>query len=216
LAALTVAAAAAAGLDLSEARLSALARRGSGSAARSVPAGFVAWQAATEDAASFAYSVAPPEHWDLRDLVAVVSRTHKQVGSTSGHTAAVASPYFGARLAELETRLPRVRRSLLERDFATFGEAVEAEAISLHVVAMTGRPAILYWAPETLKLLHQVHAWRAEGLPVYFTLDAGPNVHLLCEGQSADALEQALRTLPEVQLILHNRPGGPTELVAAP
>ena len=100
-AALTLAAAAAAGLTLTEPELSALARQGSGSAARSIPGGFVEW-AMGEDGkpdTSFAYTIAPPEHWDLRDVIAVVSQKQKSVGSTSGHALARSSPLQAARVA---------------------------------------------------------------------------------------------------------------------
>jgi diphosphomevalonate decarboxylase len=212
-AALTVAATAAAGLDLSEPELSALARRGSGSAARSIPSGFVEWRAADTDAESYAYSLAGPEHWDLHDLVAVVSREHKSVGSTDGHLAALGSPCFPARLAELRTRLPTVRRAVLARDWAAFSTAVEAEALSLHAVAMTGRPPILYWAPATIALLHEVQRWRAEGLPVCFTLDAGPNVHLLVVDAHAATLARLLAGLDYVESVLDNVPAGPASVV---
>ncbi|RME87332.1 MAG: diphosphomevalonate decarboxylase, partial [Anaerolineae bacterium] len=84
-AALALAASAAAGLSLDEAAISRLARRGSGSACRSIPAGFVEWQAGTGDADSYAHSIAPPEHWALADCIAVVDDAHKEVGSTRGH-----------------------------------------------------------------------------------------------------------------------------------
>jgi diphosphomevalonate decarboxylase len=211
-AALTLAAAQAAGLSLGERELSALARLGSGSAARSVPGGFVVWHAAETDGESFAETLAPPEHWDLRDVVAVVERRHKAVGSTDGHVAARTSPYLGARLAELPQRLAQLRRALLDRDMAHFGPALEAEALSLHAVALTGRPALLYWAPGTLRLLRQVHDWRSQGLPVYFTLDAGPNVHLLCEGRHGEELEGLVTSLDYVEFALHSRPAGGARL----
>ncbi len=207
-AALTLAGAAAAGLTLPEPELSALARRGSGSAARSVPPGFVEWHAAGEDAQSFAASIAPPEHWDLRDIVAVVSRDHKRTGSTDGHGAALGSPFFAARIAALQAETPRVRQAILDRDIAVLGPAIEAEALALHAIALTGRPAVLYWTPETVALLHQVRAWRDAGLPVWFTLDAGPNVHLICEGAAAGEVEAGLRALDYVAAWLHNHVAG--------
>ncbi len=188
-AALTVAATHAAGLELSQRELSALARLGSGSACRSVPGGFVWWRAAATDSESYAETFAPPEHWDLRDIVAVVQRSHKAVGSTDGHRAARTSSLFEARLGDVELQLPRVRQAILDRDLTTLGPLVEAEALSLHAIALTSRPPILYWSPETVRLLAQVHAWREQGLAVYFTLDAGPNVHLLCEGHVGEELE---------------------------
>jgi len=212
-AALTVAATAAAGLSLSERELSSLARMGSGSAARSVPSGFVQWLAAPSHDDSFAYSIADPGHWDLRDVVAVVSRQHKVVGSSGGHAAADTSPYLGARLGELRTRLPAVRAALLDRDFAAFGPLLEEEALSLHAAALTSRPPILYWAPGTVALMRQAAEWRASGLPVYFTLDAGPNVHLVVEGIHATSLERELERLSCVEAALHCRPGGPAAVV---
>jgi diphosphomevalonate decarboxylase len=212
-AALTLAASHAAGLDLPEAELSALARLGSGSACRSVPGGFVEWHAGDTESSSYAETIAPVEHWDLRDLVAVVERAHKAVGSSDGHRAARTSPFLAARQADVRERLPRLRRALLDRDFASFGPALEAEALSLHAVALTSRPPLLYWSDHTMRLLHQVAAWRAEGLPVYFTLDAGPNVHLLCEGVHAETLNAALSHLDYVELVLHNRPAGPAHLL---
>lgn len=213
-AALTLAAAGAAGLSLGERELSALARRGSGSAARSVPGGFTLWHAAGTDADSFAESIAPAEHWDLRDIVAVVSHAHKRTGSTDGHTAAAGSPFFAARVAALQARVPEVRQALLDRDLAAFGAAVEAEALELHAIAMTGAPPLLYWTPATVKLLHQTRAWRDEGLAVWFTLDAGPNVHLICEGETADEIEALLAEHDEVESTLHNRVAGPAHLLA--
>jgi diphosphomevalonate decarboxylase len=178
-----------------------------------VPGGFVQWMTAPTHEESYAYSLAEPGHWDLRDIVAVVSREHKAVGSGGGHDAVATSAYFGARLDELTSRFPDVRKALLERDFATFGPAVEAEALSLHAVAMTSRPPILYWEPGTVALMLQAARWRQEGLPVYYTLDAGPNVHLIVEGAHADALEGELRDLDYVESWLHNRPGGPAQIV---
>ncbi len=99
-AALSLAASAAAGLQLNERECSRLARTGSGSACRSVPGGFVEWQAGTDDESSYAYSLAPAEHWDLVDCVAVASQTHKPTGSTQGHALADSSPLQAARVAD--------------------------------------------------------------------------------------------------------------------
>jgi diphosphomevalonate decarboxylase len=203
LAALTVAGAAALGLDLSEREMSILARRGSGSACRSVPAGFVEWQAGTDDQNSFATQIATPEHWPLVDIAVVVSRETKRVSSSEGHQLALASPFWQTRLHTLPERLGAVRRAILNCDFETFGREIEAEALAMHAVALTSahvadggwRSGVYYWAPDTLELLVATQDWRAQGLPVYFTLDAGPTVHLLCLGEHASAVCDAVRAL---------------------
>ncbi len=142
-----------------------------------------------------------------------MSRQHKRLGSTDGHGAAAASPFFQARIARVPRDFQIIKQALMERDMASFGPAVEAEALALHAIAMTGSPPALYLAPETLSLISRLHAWRHEGLPVWFTLDAGPNLHLICEGEVADELESRLRELDEVESILHNRAAGPARLV---
>lgn len=212
-AALTVAACTAAGLHLSERELSVLARLGSGSACRSVPGGFVEWQAGESSEDSYAVSLFPPEHWDLRDVVAIVGGEAKAVSSTAGHAAAPGSPFFPARLATLPERLARLKAALAGRDFAAFAPLVEEEALSMHAVMLTSRPAILYWAPGTVRLVQAVWAWRAAGLPVCFTIDAGPNVHVLCLPEAQAEVERRLHALAEVQSLLPCRPAGGTRLV---
>jgi diphosphomevalonate decarboxylase len=206
-AALTVAACAAAGLDLDERALTILARQGSGSACRSIPAGFVEWHTADTSEESYAEQIAPPEHWFLHDLIAVVQTEQKKVGSSTGHELVGPSPFAGARLSEAERALPIVRAAILDRDFGTFGEETEQEAIRMHCVAMTSRPSLLYWSPETVRIMHAVRGWRDEGLAAYFTIDAGANVHVLCQRRDAAPLEARLRALPGVQDVIANRPG---------
>ncbi len=212
-AALTVAATCAAGLALAERELSKLARQASGSACRSIPAGFVEWITGSDSNNSYAVSIAPPDHWDLRDVVAIVSMDEKQVGSTEGHAAALSSPFLAERLNALPVRLHRVRRALLARDLALLGPAIEEEAIELHMIAMTSRPPIFYWSPGMVRVIQAMQRWRADGLAVYFTLDAGPNVHLICEGKDAEQVATLAREVQDVQQVIVNAPGGAARLV---
>lgn len=211
-AALSLAATRAAGLALSERELSILARQGSGSACRSIPAGFVEWLAGTSSADSYAVQIAPPSFWDLRDVIAVVSTTEKHVGSTEGHAAASSSHFLAARLQAVPERLARVRHALATRDLEMLGNAIEQDAIELHLIAMTSRPPIFYWSPGMVRVIQAVHAWRAEGVAVYFTLDAGPNVHLICEARDADSVVARVRAIPEVLQVIVNAPGDAAHL----
>lgn len=213
-AALTVAATAAAGLELSPEGISALARRGSGSASRSVPGGFTEWHMGGSPTGddSFAVSIAPKEHWDLVDVIAVLSAAHKATGSTEGHGLADTSPYQEARVAGAPERLTTCRTALLARDFSAFATVVEEDAIAMHAVMMTSHPPLLYWQPLTVAIIHAVPAWRAEGLPVCFTIDAGPNVHCLTLSAHAAEVERRLRALG-VSDILTAPPGGPAAVI---
>jgi diphosphomevalonate decarboxylase len=211
-AALSLAATRAAGLHLDAEALSRLARLGSGSACRSVPAGFSLW-AGDSDATSFAQQVAPPEHWDLRDVIAIVSRRHKVVGSLDGHTLAPSSPFFAARLASVPGHLTTVQQGLQQRDLAGMGQAIEADALAMHGVMMTSQPPLLYWQPATVAVMHAVRAWRDEGIEVYFTMDAGPNVHCICEATTVAEIEARLCAIPVVEEVLVSGPGGGVRLV---
>lgn len=211
-AALTLAATRAIGLHLDEAALSRLARLGSGSACRSVPAGFVLWEG-KDDATSFARQVAPPGHWDLCDLVAIVTGQHKAVSSQEGHGLAPSSPLHAARLAAVPELLATIWAGIQQRDLAGMGPAMEADALAMHGVAMTSCPSLLYWLPATVAVIGAVRAWREEGLGVYFTLDAGPNVHCCCQAGDASEVERRLRAVPGVQDVIVSGPGDAVRLV---
>jgi diphosphomevalonate decarboxylase len=199
-AALTVAASKALGLNLSKNELSRIARLGSGSASRSIEGGFVEWQPGGRHEDSYATSLAPADHWDLVDITAIISTEHKKIGSSMGHPLAHTSPFYQARLGTVQVTLQSVRKAIKERDFSAFGELIEDEAISLHMAAMTSRPSVLYWQPGTIALMHALRSWREEGGPVgYFTMDAGPNVHVIAQKKDAQALQERILNVEGVQ-----------------
>jgi diphosphomevalonate decarboxylase len=206
-AALALAGSTAAGLDLSEQELSRLARRGSGSAARSIPGGFVEWQAGTCDENSYAYSIAGTAHWKLVDCVAVVSAAHKKTGSSDGHYLAPTSPLQAARVADAARRLELCREAILHCDFEAFASIVELDSDLMHAVMMTSTPALHYWKPASLEVMNNVRAWRAEGIPACYTVDAGPNVHVICPESEVQNIEPRLRDIPGVQNVLVAKAG---------
>jgi len=212
-AALALAGSKAAGLDLSEKDLSRLARRGSGSASRSIPGGFVEWQAGESEEDSFAFTIAEIDHWELVDCVAVVSASHKKTGSTEGHSIAPTSPLQNARVADAPRRLEICRNAILNKDFDSFAAIVELDSDMMHSVMMTSTPALHYWKPASLDVMNQVRTWRAEGIPACYTVDAGPNVHVLCPETEVHIIEKRLRDTPGVEKVLVARAGGPTKIV---
>jgi diphosphomevalonate decarboxylase len=207
-AALALASSRAAGLTLSEGQLSRLARRGSGSASRSIPSGFVEWQMGTGDDDSVAVSIAPPEHWNLTDCVAVVSSAHKKTGSTEGHAIAGTSPLQKARLEDTPRRLDICRNAILKKDFETFANIIELDSDIMHSVMMTSAPPLMYWQAATVGIFHAVREWRSKGLPVAYTVDAGANVHVICLGEYAKEVENRLRELSGVSDVLVAGVGG--------
>jgi diphosphomevalonate decarboxylase len=213
-AALTLAATAALGLTLSEDALSTLARLGSGSACRSIPPGFVEWAAGESHETSFAHSFAPPGHWPLCDCIAIVSTAHKAVGSAEGHARAPSSPLHRARVEGAAARAAVCRAAIMARDLPALGEAMEADTVMMHAITMTSHPPIYYWTPATLRIIRAVVAWRAGGLPTYYTVDAGPNVHCLCEAANTAEVVRRLEALPGVRQVRVARPGAGAVLVS--
>ena len=212
-AALALASSRAAGLTLSEAQLSVLARRGSGSASRSIPTGFVEWQMGQSEADSYAFSIAPVDHWNLVDCVAIVSSSHKKTGSTEGHAFAGTSPLQNARVEDAPRRIQICRNAILKKDFEAFANIIEHDSDMMHSVMMTSNPPLMYWQSATVEIFHQVRAWRASGLPVGYTVDAGANVHVICLGDSAKEAEKRLRELPGVSDVLVAGVGGAAQVV---
>ncbi|MCY3915022.1 MAG: diphosphomevalonate decarboxylase [Chloroflexi bacterium] len=207
-AALTMAAGTALGLNLSERELSILARMGSGSAARSIPSGYVEWHAGHSHETSFAETFASSDHWKLIDVIAIVSRAHKRTGSSAGHETAGSSVLQPARIGSAADRMGAVKSAIMRRDFEQFASVVEEDSNLMHAVMMTSDPPLLYWAPLSFAIMKEVRHWRTvEHLQVCFTLDAGPNVHCICASTDADAVVARLQALSSELEILRSTVG---------
>ena len=206
-AALTFAAATALGLQLSPRELSIIARLGSGSASRSMYGGYVIWHRGQSSDDSFAEQLAPPDHWDLVDLIAIVSEQHKSTGSSRGHMLADTSPLQEARVADAPRRIEICKEAILARDFETLASIIELDSNLMHAVMLTSTPTLFYWQPATLEIIHAVNILRGEGFEVCYTVDAGPNVHCLCTALSASAVKERLTALPGVIDTIESHPG---------
>jgi diphosphomevalonate decarboxylase len=212
-AALALAASAAAQLDLDEPSLSRLARLGSGSASRSVPAGFVEWVPGSSSEDSYSHSIAHPEHWAITDCVAIISETHKDTGSTQGHRLAESSPFQRMRVKNAPQRIDICKRAILERDFESLASIAEYDCNLMHAVMMTTSPPTLYWHPATLEVIKAVQEWRTQNIPAFYTIDAGPNVHVICLSEYSDQVSTLLTLIDGVVKVLTAQPGGPAQLV---
>lgn len=212
-AALTKAASKALNLKLSEKKLSILARMGSGSACRSIPDGFVEWKEGSSSVNSYAYSIYAPDYWDLRDVIALVGDVSKKVSSTEGHTRVESSPFFKARLQNINYKIKEIKKALKTKDFTKFGEIIEEEAINMHAVMMTSRPPLFYWTPKTFEIIQAVRDWRDEGLKAYYTIDAGANVHVICLGKDVNSIKKRLLQIKGLKSVIVNKPSIGTRIV---
>lgn len=203
-AALALAATRAAGLELSLEEVSALARAGSASAARSLFGGYVALGARAESAER----VLPGQDFPLEMLVAVTVSGEKETASTDGmgHTQST-SPYYAAWVQAAPALYEQVRDAVLARDFEALGPAVEQSALAMHASMLAARPALIYFAPATLRVMERVRAFRKRGGRAYFTMDAGPHVKVLVEPSAAGELELELGNVEGVTRVLRSAAG---------
>lgn len=210
-AALTLAAAAAFHLDLADrGALSALARRGSGSAARSLWGGFVRLDRGQRDdgADCRAHQLFRPDHWDLRLLIVHTARGRKPVGSTDGmQRCADTSPYYPAWVATSEADLATGERALAERDLAALGAVMEHSCFKMHSCMLATVPPLMYWNGSTLAAIQEVWDARRQGLEGYVTSDAGPHVKVLCRPEVAGPLAARLAAVPGVHTVDTLAPG---------
>jgi diphosphomevalonate decarboxylase len=217
-AALALAATRAAGLELDGRALSQLARRGSGSAARSIFGGLVMLHRGSRPDGEDCYAepIEGADAWGLRLVVAVTSEGPKATLSTDGmrHTAET-SPFYGAWIAGSEPDLEAARAAIARRDLEALGVVTERSCLTMHASAMASRPAVVYFRGATIDGFHAVQAMRRAGLPAWFTCDAGPHVKALTDATHAD---EVARRLSEVPGVLRTRvcgPGAPARVVEA-
>ena len=208
-AALSVGAAKLFRLNLSAAELSALARRGSGSAARSVCGGYVMWHRGEKQdgSDSYAESIAPSDHWDLRILVGVTTTGAKEIGSTQAmERTRKSSPYYDAWIDSTHVDAHDAVDAIRHKDFEKLGDVTEHSALSMHAAMMATLPPIVFLKGTTLDVFHLARALRKRGTAAYFTCDAGPQPKLLCQAKDADAIEKQLREFPGIINVIHCAP----------
>ncbi len=215
-AALGAAAVKACGLELTDKELSILVRQGSGSASRSVYGGFVKWHMGHEDDGSDSYSqqMRNREWWDLRVISLQVSKEKKSISSRQGmETTVRTSPFYEAWVESVPKDIEHIEKAIENRDFPLLGQVAEYNALKMHGSMMAANPPFMYFTSGTLEVMEEVRVIRSEGIPVYFTIDAGPNVKVLCQPEDQEALVARFRRLPKVLDIIVCKPGPGIEYV---
>jgi diphosphomevalonate decarboxylase len=214
-AALAVAATRAAGLELPPRDLSLLARRGSGSAARSIFGGFVRMHAGDSDESSYAEPITSSLIDRVRMVIAIVGGGAPKLHTSRDamdHTAAT-SPFYQAWLDTVPRDLAAAETALATRNLEALGEVTEANALAMHASAIAARPTVIYWKPATLALLTAVRTLRQNGRAAWATMDAGPHVKVLTTVDDADHIARALANVEGVTATTISGPGGPAYVV---
>jgi diphosphomevalonate decarboxylase len=200
-AALVVAIDAALGTGLDRSTLAGLARQCSGSAARSLYGGFVEIGLVETECGkdTVTRQLAVADAWPLSVIIAVTSQRVKSVGSTDGmQLTERSSPYYGAWVGTSEDDLAEARAAISHRDFEALAEISEHSCLKMHSVMLAARPGLVYWNGATVECVHRIRELRNRGIPVFFTVDAGPQVKAVCQPSDADRVRQALHEVPGV------------------
>jgi diphosphomevalonate decarboxylase len=214
-AALAKAAVTATGAVLADRELSDLARLGSGSACRSIFGGFVEWR--PESGGSVVEPILGKSEWPIAILVAVTSERAKAVGSSEGmRRTAATSPYYDAWIECGPSDFAAARRALASRDLAALGQVAERNCVRMHAAALAADPPLVYWEPATLAVMRRVTELREAGIAAYFSIDAGPQVKVLCASEAAEAVRAALAAVPGVLRVIGSRPGDGVRSIDAP
>ena len=166
-----------------------------------------------DDGQSFAVQLFDEDHWDLRDVIAVVDAGTKKVKSRDGmrlSTRTCPVEIYSGFVNAAEANVTDVQESIASRDLQRLGEAYEFDNALFREVCMNTEPALDYWTKATAEVFNAVTALRSDGLAIFAGTDAGPNVHILCEPRDSGKLINELGKLEGVRDIIHARPGGPS------
>ena len=217
-AALTVAATKAAGLEMTLHELADLARMGSGSAPRSLLGGFVEMMINPKDTDINGdvqiRSIADINHWDLRLVIALCSTQQKKISSTQGMTRSKnTSPYYPTWLATHEEDMQAARQAILDQDFRMLGEVCEASSFKMHALTISSRPPLVYWQPATMAAMHAIWSLREDGRECYITMDAGPQVKVICRPDNIKVVTRTLQETDGVQRVWVERAGNGVEVL---
>lgn len=194
-------------LKLDPKALSILARKGSGSACRSVFGGFAEWIKGDSDETSYARHI-PADHWEeeLAMIFILINDKEKDVSSRDGMRRTLqTSPFYEGWLKAVEHDLTAVKEAIAKKDFELLGQTVESNSLRMHATTLGALPPFTYWSPNSLAAMNRVRQLRSQGFDCYFTMDAGPNVKVLTKKEQAgQILAELEKSIPKDHLICAN------------
>lgn len=198
-------------LGLDDLSLSRFARRGSGSACRSIFCGFVEWEKGHDDLSSYAKPV-PSDSFegDLAMVFVLINDQKKEVSSRNGMRRTVeTSSFYQGWLDSVEGDLYQLKQAIKTKDFQLLGETMERNGLKMHGTTLAAQPPFTYWSPDSLKAMDAVRQLRKQGIPCYFTMDAGPNVKVLVENSHLSEVQETFTKLfsKEQVITAHAGPG---------
>lgn len=195
------------GLNMDTQTLSTFARRGSGSSTRSLFGGFVEWQKGTCSEDSMAIPI-DDATWDIGMVIVAVNKSAKKVSSREGMKQTVeTSPFYPAWVESAKKDLEAMKIAIKERDFEKIGQITEHSAMKMHGSMLGAKTPIMYFEPDSIKAIHAVKELREQGILCYVTMDAGPNVKVLCRLSEAEIIKEKLSAFFSSEQLLISGPG---------
>lgn len=148
-------------------------------------------------------------YWpDFRLIICLTSKEEKKIKSRAGMAQSVkTSPFYSGWLKTIDNDLNKVRKGIIERDFSLVGKTAEENCLKMHALMLTTKPAIIYWNPATIELIRKIIEWRENGLESYFTIDAGPQVKILCLEENLSEILKRVRRMAGVEDVITAKPG---------
>jgi diphosphomevalonate decarboxylase len=146
-------------------------------------------------------------------VVVVTGEGRKEISTSAGMARHETSPFFRVRKDRLPHKMEVILRAIREKNFPGFGELAEGDALEMHAVMITSVPPLLYWTEGTLHLMRWVHKMRRQGIPVYFTINTGQDIHLLVEGKNAGKVVSEVRKEEYSKHVYENKPAAGARVV---
>jgi diphosphomevalonate decarboxylase len=189
-----------------------LSRLGSGSACRSLLDGYIIWKRNNHYQDQNIRQLFPKNHWQLANTILIVSTKPKKISSSQGHMLAPTSPLFNVRLASLKEKQYSLLDALKNKNIKQLGEIIESEALEMHAIMMSSKEHINYFEKDTSKILAWIREIRIyKKLQIYFTLDAGPNIHVISDVETQiKFIKEVKSCYPELTFISDTTGSGPT------
>lgn len=213
-AALALAASQAIGLNLNRRDLSRLARRGSGSASRSIFGGLVEWEKGHNDGDSFAVPIEETIDWDIQMIAIMINSHEKAIDSRSGMQHSVdTSPFYNEWVKSSERDLIDMKKAIIEKSLEKVGQIAENNAMKMHATTLSANPSFTYFNPDSIRAMDAIRDLRQEGITCYFTMDAGPNVKIICSKAETPYILKKLSPLFGEKNLLVAKPGPGATLI---
>lgn len=213
-AALALAASTAAGLHLSPRDLSRLARRGSGSATRSIFGGLVEWHAGVDDASSYAEPIMEQVDFGIEMIAILIDTKQKKVSSRGGMQLSVTtSPFYPSWRKVVADDMQAMKAAILKRDINQMGHIAEENAMRMHALTMSADPAYTYFEGATIKAINLIKGLREQGINCYYTMDAGPNVKVIYDHQDRQRIIDKLAPVFGKDHLIIAQPGPGAHLI---